>query len=260
MPAPAVRMILRLGAAELLIAGEHAHGVVNAAVGLTKSGGAEDGALLGAGERRPAPHCRGGTGALGRAIRRSACPAGSRAPSTRRPARTGSAPSEAAHEAGAPLDLTPRDGGNRHLRGGAASHRQPAPERCRSGFRPAGLCRGRLVGAGRRRGPAGEASGAMWVACACWTCAPHRVARRCNWPLRGAEVVALDASDTRLDRLRENLARTGLSARNRGGPTRWSTRTATTRSFSTRPAPRPGTIRRHPDLPFVKSGSRDRRP
>jgi 16S rRNA (cytosine967-C5)-methyltransferase len=32
-------MILRLGAAELLIAGEDAHGVVNAAVALAKSGG-----------------------------------------------------------------------------------------------------------------------------------------------------------------------------------------------------------------------------
>ena len=93
MPAPAVRMILRLGAAELLIAGEHAHGVVNAAVGLTKSGGqkmARSSGLVNAVLRRIAEE--------GPALWAEHSPQrlpgwDSRAPSTRRPARTGCAPS-----------------------------------------------------------------------------------------------------------------------------------------------------------------------
>jgi 16S rRNA (cytosine967-C5)-methyltransferase len=57
-PVPQVLMILRLGAAELLIAGRGAHGVVNSAVALAKSGGHQDRPRLGPGERRSSPHRR----------------------------------------------------------------------------------------------------------------------------------------------------------------------------------------------------------
>jgi 16S rRNA (cytosine967-C5)-methyltransferase len=63
----------------------------------------------------------------------------------------------------------------------------------------------------------------MCAAFACSTCVRRPAARRCNWRPPGADVVALDASDTRLDRLRENLARTGFAPRS-SSPTRWSTR------------------------------------
>jgi 16S rRNA (cytosine967-C5)-methyltransferase len=43
-PVPQVLMILRLGAAELLVAREEPYGVVNSAVALAKSGGAKTGA------------------------------------------------------------------------------------------------------------------------------------------------------------------------------------------------------------------------
>jgi 16S rRNA (cytosine967-C5)-methyltransferase len=69
----------------------------------------------------------------------------------------------------------------------------------------------------------------------------------------GADVVALDLSDTRLDRLRENLARTGLAAEIVVGDAlehdgRYDA------ILLDAPCTATGTIRRHPDLPFVKSG------
>ena len=69
----------------------------------------------------------------------------------------------------------------------------------------------------------------------------------------GAEVVALDASDTRLDRLRENLARTGLSARIVVGDA-LEHQDRYDAILLDAPCTATGTIRRHPDLPFVKSG------
>jgi 16S rRNA (cytosine967-C5)-methyltransferase len=69
----------------------------------------------------------------------------------------------------------------------------------------------------------------------------------------GARAIALDASEDRLARIAENLSRTGLSA---------ELVAADARDFSAEPAPfvlldapctATGTIRRHPDLPWIKS-------
>jgi hypothetical protein len=91
-PAVPVRMILRLGAAELLVAGGDAHGVVNAAVALAKSGGpktARSSGLVNAVLRRIAE----GGARTGPNMSRSGCRAGSRAPSANPWASRRSAPS-----------------------------------------------------------------------------------------------------------------------------------------------------------------------
>lgn len=71
----------------------------------------------------------------------------------------------------------------------------------------------------------------------------------------GAEVTALDISDSRLARLRENLARTGLPARVVVGDALTFTEGGFDAVLLDAPCSATGTIRRHPDLPFVKDGS-----
>ncbi len=70
----------------------------------------------------------------------------------------------------------------------------------------------------------------------------------------GAEVVALDISEARLGRLRENLTRTGLSAEIVVGDA-----LAHEGSYDAilldAPCTATGTIRRHPELPFIKTGA-----
>jgi 16S rRNA (cytosine967-C5)-methyltransferase len=71
----------------------------------------------------------------------------------------------------------------------------------------------------------------------------------------GAEVTALDLSGPRLARLRENLARTKLWAEVvQGDATRWRGPAPFDAVLLDAPCSATGTIRRHPDLPFVKDG------
>lgn len=70
----------------------------------------------------------------------------------------------------------------------------------------------------------------------------------------GADVLAVDLSENRMERLRENLARTGVAA---------STKTSDAFEITGQydavlldaPCSATGTIRRHPDLPYAKDGS-----
>lgn len=71
----------------------------------------------------------------------------------------------------------------------------------------------------------------------------------------GAEVTALDISGPRLARLQENLARTNLSARVLTGDAFGFTEAGFDAVLLDAPCSATGTIRRHPDLPFVKDGS-----
>ncbi|MDP4034522.1 MAG: transcription antitermination factor NusB [Pseudorhodobacter sp.] len=72
----------------------------------------------------------------------------------------------------------------------------------------------------------------------------------------GAEVTALDISEPRLVRLRENLSRTGLAARVVvADACQWSGDGPYDALVLDAPCSATGTIRRHPDLPFVKDGS-----
>ena len=72
----------------------------------------------------------------------------------------------------------------------------------------------------------------------------------------GAEVVALDISAPRAERLRQNLARTGLSAQVVvADALAWQPEAPFGAILLDAPCSATGTLRRHPDLPFVKDGS-----
>jgi 16S rRNA (cytosine967-C5)-methyltransferase len=69
----------------------------------------------------------------------------------------------------------------------------------------------------------------------------------------GAEVTALDISGPRLGRLRENLARTGLQARIvTADALQWEPEALFDAVLLDAPCSATGTIRRHPDLPFLR--------
>ncbi len=70
----------------------------------------------------------------------------------------------------------------------------------------------------------------------------------------GARVTALDISDSRLGRVRENLARTGLTATVMAGDALKHTGEYDAILLDA-PCSATGTIRRHPDLPYAKDGS-----
>jgi len=72
----------------------------------------------------------------------------------------------------------------------------------------------------------------------------------------GATVTALDISGPRLKRLHENLARTGLTATVvTADALHWQPETLFDAVLLDAPCSATGTIRRHPDLPFIKDGS-----
>ena len=72
----------------------------------------------------------------------------------------------------------------------------------------------------------------------------------------GAKVTALDISDTRMARLRENLARTGLSADLVvADALTWQPAERFDAILLDAPCSATGTLRRHPDLPHIKDGS-----
>ena len=72
----------------------------------------------------------------------------------------------------------------------------------------------------------------------------------------GAAVTALDISGPRMARVAENLARTGLAARLvTADALHWQPEALFDAVLLDAPCSASGTIRRHPDLPFVKHGS-----
>ncbi|RUS60124.1 methyltransferase domain-containing protein [Pseudorhodobacter sp. E13] len=72
----------------------------------------------------------------------------------------------------------------------------------------------------------------------------------------GAKVTAVDISGPRLARLHENLARTGLSATViTEDALHWQPETTFDAILLDAPCSATGTLRRHPDLPFIKDGS-----
>ncbi|UWQ07570.1 RsmB/NOP family class I SAM-dependent RNA methyltransferase [Aliiroseovarius crassostreae] len=164
---------------------------------------------------------------------------------------------EAAHFAGAPLDLS------------AKSNSADLAERLTGMHLPTGSVR--LMDPGQVTALPGYASGDWWVqdvsaslpAKVLNAQAGERVLDMCAAPggktmqlaSAGAEVTALDISEGRMKRVEENLVRTGLQATTvvgdalefEGGPFDAILLDA--------PCTATGTIRRHPDLPHAKDGS-----
>jgi len=247
-PLPAL-LILRLAAAELLIAGEDAHGVVDSAVKLTKA-------------RRKTARMSGMVNAVLRKLAVEGPDRFALEPPQRLPGWIGGPVKkrfgqdvlrmvEAAHVALPPIDLTVKPGADLSIDGAT-----PLPT---GSLRlPAGTQVSALPG---------YEDGAFWVQDAA-AALPVRllgdvkgkhVLDLCAAPggktmqlaAAGAEVTALDLSEPRMKRVRENLKRTGLKADLITGDAlehqgRYDA------ILLDAPCTASGTIRRHPDLPFVK--------
>lgn len=251
MPALTVRNVLRLGTMELCH-GAAAHGVVNAMVEIV-------------GKTRRFGHMKGLVNAVLRkiategpeawaALRAPRLPKWLRNPLVAAWGSPAVAAMELAHLAGAPLDITLRPGAEVDLPGARAV--------------PTGSLR--LDDAGQVSALPGYEAGTWWVQDAAAALPAkvlaakpgERILDMCAAPggktlqmaATGADVVALDISEARLGRLRENLARTGLKAevvisdalRHDG---------QYDAILLDAPCSATGTIRRHPDLPFAKDGS-----
>ncbi|GAA6194613.1 transcription antitermination factor NusB [Pseudophaeobacter sp.] len=161
---------------------------------------------------------------------------------------------EAAHYAGAPLDITGKPGADLTPLGGTA------------------LATGslRLQEAGQVSALAGYGAGDWWVQDAAAALpaqmlqakAGERVLDLCAAPggktmqmaASGASVTAVDTSAARMERLQENLTRTGLTADLVVGDALEQNGQFDAVLLDA-PCSATGTIRRHPDLPHAKDGS-----
>ncbi len=252
-PRPAVMDILRLATVEMLQLAEAPHGVVNAAVTLTRAQG---------------PKGRAAAGMVNAVLRKVAAtenwpaipaqqmPGWLRKPLIAAYGKEVVRAIEAAHQAGAPLDLS------------AKSDPQAVAAQTGGAVLPTGSVR---LAAGQVTEIAGYAAGDWWVQDAAAALAVRLldpkpgelIADLCAAPggktmqltAAGARVVALDLSPSRLTRVQENLTRTGLSAELVAGDAlEWRPETAPDAILLDAPCSASGTIRRHPDLPFIRDG------
>ncbi|MCV2881925.1 RsmB/NOP family class I SAM-dependent RNA methyltransferase [Actibacterium sp. XHP0104] len=253
-PPEDVLLVLRLAIVEMLEEGSAPHGVVNAAVNLLRL------------HPRTAP-----LGGLANAVLRKAStvtPDEWAALTPTRMAgwlrgrlesklgRAGVLSLEVAHAAGAPLDLTPK------------GDAQALAEQVGGEALPTGSVR--VQGSVQVSALPGYDTGDWWVQDAA-AAIPARVldakpgeavADICAAPggktmqlaATGADVTALDISGPRLERLRENLTRTGLTANVvKGDFLHWQAGPFDAILLDA-PCSATGTLRRHPDLPHVRSG------
>ena len=240
--------VLRLAVVELA-GGAAPHGVVNEAVGLMRAGRKtmHQAGLVNAVLRQLPPELR-----LPAPAQR--LPRWLRQPLVHAWGREAVSAMEAVFAAAPPLDLT--------LRPGAEA---PAGQTLPTGSL-------RLDDAGQVSALPGYAAGGWWVQdAAAALAAPllgavagQRVLDLCAAPggktlqlaAAGAEVTALDISEPRLARLRENLSRTGLRAEVIAADALiWQPAAPFDAILLDAPCSASGTLRRHPDLPFVKDGS-----
>ena len=246
------RNVLRVAVAELAD-GAAAHGVVNAAVDLARRGPRTGhlaglvNAVLRQVAAQPAP-------LTGRPAQRM--PRWLRQPLVHAWGRDAVAAIEAVQAAPPPLDLTPKPGTTVDIPGAQVL--------------PTGSLR--LAHPGQVSLLPGHDTGAWWVQDAAAAIPARlldarpgeRVADLCAAPggktlqlaATGADVTAVDISGPRLARLHENLARCGLPARVvTADLLHWQPEAPFDAVLLDAPCSATGTIRRHPDLPFVKDGS-----
>lgn len=253
VPPMPVRHLLRLATVELCQGGD-AHGVVNEAVALAQKGGRTRhfSGLVNAVLRKVAVDGP----AKWAEFRVPRLPKWLRGPLTQAYSPEITVAMEAAHFAGAPVDVTAKsdiEGWSKKLKGVAM---------------PTGSIR--LEDAGQISSLPGFKTGDWWVqdaaaalpVCGLGDVSGLTILDMCAAPggktlqlaAAGAEVTALDMSEPRLKRVRENLARTGLTAKIvtsdalefSGGPFDAIVLDA--------PCSATGTIRRHPDLPLARQG------
>ncbi|MBP1806646.1 RsmB/NOP family class I SAM-dependent RNA methyltransferase [Rubellimicrobium aerolatum] len=253
-PPPTVRNLLRLGALEIG-QGEAPHGVGNALVALVAEGRRTEGfrGLVNAvmrhlGEEGPEAWARLGPPHL---------PDWLRGPLVEAWGGAAVRGIEAAHWAGVALDLSAKG--------------DPArlAERLGGRLLPTGTVR--LDGGAQVTALPGYQEGEFWVQDAAAALPARvldprpgdRVLDLCAAPggktlqlaAMGAEVTALDLSAPRLERLRDNLARTGLKARIVQGDVLEFDEGGWDAVLLDAPCSATGTIRRHPDLPQARDGA-----
>ncbi|WP_375174315.1 RsmB/NOP family class I SAM-dependent RNA methyltransferase [Pseudooceanicola sp.] len=254
-PPAAVQNVLRIATYELCL-GEAAHGVVNSAVSQVAS----------------MPRHNRAKGMVNAVLRKIAAapadlstlppsplPDWLRAPLTMAWGEEAIADCEAAHARGAPLDLTPRD-----------------PETAvalaadlNATLLPTGSLR--IDGSVQVSALPGYVEGMWWVQDAAAAVpvrmlAPEtgeKILDLCAAPggktlqlaAAGARVTALDISAARIERVTENLRRTGMEARTVTADVFDFTETGWDAILLDAPCSATGTIRRHPDLPHANDGS-----
>ncbi|VDS07388.1 Ribosomal RNA small subunit methyltransferase B [Paracoccus haematequi] len=250
-PSPQVADILRLAVVEMLDLDGAAHGVVDAAVTLTRGLGQKGQAASGmvnAVLRKVSAHPGWAD------LPPQPMPAWLRDPVAAAYGEDAALAIEAAHQAGAPLDLTTKPGV-------AVEGAEPLP-----------------TGSLRLHGPAqvsalpGYAEGDWWVQDAAAALPARlldprpgeRIADLCAAPggktlqlaAAGAQVTAVDISPARLRRVAENLKRCALTADLIAADAlEWRADSPLDAILLDAPCSATGTIRRHPDLPFLRDGS-----
>lgn len=250
-PAPQIVDVLRLGVVEMLELGAPAHGVVGAAVDLTRTLGKRGQAAAGmvnAVLRKAAAHAGWAD------LPPQPLPDWLRGPLVEAYGDGVMRAIEAAHQRGAPLDLTLKPGAN------------VLPD---TEMLPTGSLR--LHGPVQVSALPGFDAGDWWVQDAAAALPARlldpqpgeRIADLCAAPggktmqlaAAGAQVTAVDISDQRLKRVTENLARCGLSARLVAADAlEWRPAEPLDAILLDAPCSATGTIRRHPDLPFIRDG------
>ena len=247
-----VRNALRLGTVELCQGGA-AHGVVNAVVSLI-AGHKRHGALKGLVNAVLRKVADQGPEAWA-LLRTPRLPKWLRSPLVQAWGAEAVAAMERAHFAGAPVDLSLRQF-------------DQVPKGLTASRLPTGSLR--LQEAGQISSLPGYREGAWWVQDAaaalpvmCLDPQPgETIADLCAAPggktmqiaATGAQVTAVDGSETRMARVSENLERTGLTATLRIGDALEETGQYDAVLLDA-PCSATGTIRRHPDLPHAKDGS-----